>query len=272
MLQSNEKTAERANAPRPQNTKSACILTLVEKPENIKPARRKTDLRIIYRKRLLSVRMSGACYQVALCICEVYADNETGEAFPALESIAKKCGLSIRAVQDAIATLKRNGFLKTERRGFNRSLLFILTVPEDANSEDGLDENLDLVSGRFSYPYPADSRVENYENLPPNLTEELDCTNKTADEGSALGPALPAARPSGCSDHRSSQGPAVQGDGDPDRGDDLSIKEERNPICTPEFVRAWAARNLTEKNLLPDIIGRAAAGHLRRDDLARYAR
>ncbi|WP_161973912.1 helix-turn-helix domain-containing protein [Rhizobium deserti] len=180
MLAQNEKAGGRLRAA-PTGNHSADTKKIPDADAEGKTTR-KVDLRIAFRKRLLQVRMSGACFQVALCLSDVFADNETLECFPSYAAISKHTGLSTRAIQDAILTLKNKGFVATKRRGFSTSLLYALQVPYPADSRVEDEKKGEPVSGSFSCSYPADSRGEEHGNLPPNKTAELDWMSKTEDQ------------------------------------------------------------------------------------------
>ena len=68
-------------------------------------------------------------------VIKAHANFNTGQAFPALETIAEKSGMSLAQVKRELKTLEANGYLTKEKRG--RSNLYILREKIDIADEHG---------------------------------------------------------------------------------------------------------------------------------------
>ena len=74
----------------------------------------------------------GIAKLVAFVIAD-YAHSETGQAWPKIETLARKCSQSVRTVQRKIRVLEELGILRVEKRhaetGRQRENLFVLYLP-----------------------------------------------------------------------------------------------------------------------------------------------
>lgn len=68
-------------------------------------------------------------------VIKAHANFNTGQAFPALETIAEKSGMSLAQVKRELKTLEANGYLTKEKRG--RSNLYILREKIDIADDHG---------------------------------------------------------------------------------------------------------------------------------------
>lgn len=80
-------------------------------------------------QRLREIGASVTARDVLVVIAS-YADSKTGEAYPAITTIAKELGISERAVKGAVAELKGAGILKTMARNkrLRESNLYELSI------------------------------------------------------------------------------------------------------------------------------------------------
>jgi DNA-binding transcriptional ArsR family regulator len=67
------------------------------------------------------------------CVVKAHTNFSTGRAFPAIETIAEKSGVSIAQVKRSLATLEQCGYITKEKKG--RSNLY--TLREKVEIQDG---------------------------------------------------------------------------------------------------------------------------------------
>lgn len=71
----------------------------------------------------LPAGVKATCWALA-----TFADNDTGEAWPKVKTLAKAAGLSPRVVSQHTGTAESAGYLRKKRR-YDNSILYTITVP-----------------------------------------------------------------------------------------------------------------------------------------------
>lgn len=75
------------------------------------------------RESTLPSGVKATCWALA-----TFADNNTGEAWPAVKKLAKAVGLSEAVVSKHTGTAEAKGYLRKRRRT-NNSIMYTITVP-----------------------------------------------------------------------------------------------------------------------------------------------
>ncbi|MGX5716841.1 helix-turn-helix domain-containing protein [Arthrobacter sp. MAHUQ-56] len=73
--------------------------------------------------------VKATCWALA-----TFADNDTGEAWPKVKTLAKAAGLSSRVVSQHTGTAESAGYLRKKRR-YDNSVLYTITVPTSEEAE-----------------------------------------------------------------------------------------------------------------------------------------
>lgn len=81
------------------------------------------------------VAKMGAHAVTAYLVIKSYTNFSTGRAFPALETIAEKSGMSERQVMRELKTLEENGYISKEKKG--RHNLYTLREKVSIKDDDG---------------------------------------------------------------------------------------------------------------------------------------
>lgn len=96
----------------------------------------RTD-RHVWREDVAADRaLSPTARLVGMTLESKWINSETGTAWPAVETIAEAVGFKVRAVQYALRSLERAGYMAiTVRRGRGRSNIYRLTLPAEDGGE-----------------------------------------------------------------------------------------------------------------------------------------
>lgn len=104
----------------------------------------------------------GIAKLVAFVIAD-YAHSETGQAWPKIETVARKCSQSVRTVQRKVRVLEDMGVLRVEQRhteaGRQRENLFVLYLPGVARPAAN-DAGPAPAMGDTQSPIPTRKRVD----------------------------------------------------------------------------------------------------------------
>ena len=76
---------------------------------------------------------------VLLNLCS-YANNKTKKCWPSQETLAKKCGTTIKKVRDGIVELEQKGYITTKKT--NRTMVYTITILLTGQVENDLADNV----------------------------------------------------------------------------------------------------------------------------------
>lgn len=83
-----------------------------------------------WRKRLLASDLPAGTKVAGFAIAEWFINRASGYCFAGHQTMADKCGMTRRGIQDAIRRLVEAGFLRVEKRGFQQTNRTYLALPQ----------------------------------------------------------------------------------------------------------------------------------------------